>query len=228
MLKLISRNSLVFETACDVGCGVGEVLAELQNALDPDIEFSGFDISPQAIAVAKAKENERLKFYEDDFVKSSSKEFDLILLLDVFEHVSDYIGFLESVRDRASWFIFHIPLDITAKGVLFKSNWMLYMRERYGHLHYFSAETAMATLSDAGYEVVDFSYTDDFDVTKKMIPKHFRSRLVYEARRYLSRTRPRLAASIFEQFNLLALARGGRPVAGQRDHSRQSAGDTLG
>jgi SAM-dependent methyltransferase len=208
VLKLIRRNALHFETVCDVGCGVGEILVELQKALDPDVNFSGFDISPQAITIAKQKEQGRLKFHNEDFLTGNSDVFDLILLLDVFEHAQDYLGFLDAMNKRARWFIFHIPLDIALRGISKKSKWMMYMRETYGHLHYFTAETAMATLSDTGYEIVDYFYTDDFDVTDKMIPKHIKARLVYELRKHLFRIRPHLAAAVFEQFNLLVLARG--------------------
>ncbi|CCF00163.1 conserved hypothetical protein (plasmid) [Sinorhizobium fredii HH103] len=213
LLTLIHRHSLDLETVCDVGCGVGEILVELQKALGPNVDFSGFDVSPHAIFIAKQKENDRLKFRNEDIITSSSHEFDLILLLDVFEHVPDYLGFLEAISARARWFIFHIPLDITVKGVVKKSKWMMYMRETYGHLHYFTAESALATLSNTGYEVLDCFYTDDYDVTDKMIPKYPRARLGYELRKYLFRMRPALAAAIFEHFNLLVLARG------RRDHT---------
>jgi hypothetical protein len=86
---------------------------------------------------------------------------------------------------------------------------MLYMRETYGHLHYFTRETALATLSDIGYEIVDYFYTDDFEIAE-VIPKGLKQKVVFELRKNLFRTNRGLAASIFGHFNVLLLARGDR------------------
>jgi SAM-dependent methyltransferase len=213
VLQMIEKHHLSFNSICDVGCGVGEILVEIQKKTNMKVELTGFDISPQAIDIAKQKENATLKFNNEDFMFTESPLPDLVLLLDVFEHVPDYIGFLEHLRKKTDWIIFHIPLDICAKTVLRQSKWMLYMRETYGHLHYFTADTALATLSDIGYDIVDYFYTDDFEITKTMIPKTLRPRMGYEIRKYLFRVNPRLAASVFEQFNILLLARGDRKAS---------------
>ena len=44
--------------------------------------------------------------------------FDLLLMLDVFEHVEDYIGLLRAVRSKAKQKLFHIPLDLSVQSVL--------------------------------------------------------------------------------------------------------------
>jgi hypothetical protein len=76
----------------------------------------------------------------------------------VFEHVPDYIGFLEKCKPLAKYKIYHIPLDIHVSSVLRGS----FVNARYsvGHLHYFSEESALATLKDTGHEIVDCFYTN--------------------------------------------------------------------
>lgn len=212
ILRLIEKNRLSVRSVCDVGCGVGEVLIELQKKMSAGIRFSGFDISPQAMSIAKPKENARLQFHNDDFLTATGTSPDLVLLLDVFEHVSDYIGFLDRLRSKAAWIIFHIPLDVCAKSVLRKSWWALHMRQRYGHLHYFTKETAIAALSDIGYDIVDWFYTDDLQISDELIPEWFRPRFFYEVRKQLFRIHPDLAVSFFPSYNLLVLARGDRPL----------------
>ena len=83
------------------------------------------------------------------------------------------------------------------------------MREQFGHLHYFSKETALATLTDAGYEVVDYSYTDDYEFYEPDAIESLRSKMIYALRRFLFPRKPELALSLFTHFRMLVLARGG-------------------
>lgn len=208
VLKMIEKHSLLVNEVHEIGCGAGEVLVNLQKKMGNGVSFSGYDISPQAINIAKPKENDQLKFYNKDYLKLELDCPNLILLLDVFEHVPDYIGFLEKICEKSQWIIFHIPLDICAKAVLRKSNYMIYMRESYGHLHYFTRETALATLIDTGFEIVDYFYTDDYEITDEMIPRSLRPRISYEIRKILYKIKPNTAISSFSNFNLMLLAKG--------------------
>ena len=167
--------------------------------------MAGFDISPQAIEIAKSKENANLKFYNDDFLKAKVASADLILLLDVFEHVPDYLGFLDALRKKTKWIVFHIPLDMGARDIPRESNYMLYKRKKYGHLHYFSKETALATLSNLGYDVVDYFYTTDDEIGAQ---RRFKKRINSEIRKNLFRLNPGLTAAFFTHSNLMVLARG--------------------
>ncbi|MEO7001113.1 MAG: methyltransferase domain-containing protein, partial [Ktedonobacterales bacterium] len=59
---MLQQHALTPATICEVGCGVGEVLNQLQMAMDPTCEFWGYDISPQAIALCQPRANDRLHF----------------------------------------------------------------------------------------------------------------------------------------------------------------------
>jgi hypothetical protein len=78
--------------------------------------------------------------------------------LDVFEHVEDYYGFLRQLKAKARYKIFHIPLDLSVQTV-FRKDGLLKRRHLHDHLHFFSKETALQALQDAGYEVLDHFYT---------------------------------------------------------------------
>ena len=58
ILKLIEKHELRPLSICEVGCGAGEVLRQLQLSLPAQTEFFGYEISPQAFALCKARENE--------------------------------------------------------------------------------------------------------------------------------------------------------------------------
>ncbi|MGZ7138650.1 MAG: class I SAM-dependent methyltransferase [Halobacteriota archaeon] len=208
VFKMMEKNHLTFDSIYDVGCGVGQILVELQKKIKSDVTLAGFDVSPQAIEIAKSKENANLKFYYDDFLKAEVAPADLILLLDVFEHVPDYLGFLDAMRKKTKWIIFHIPLDMCARDILRKSNYMLNTRKTYGHLHYFSKETALATLVDLRYDIVDYFYTDDDEIHGKNALRGFRQRMNYQIRKNVFRFNPSFAAAFFAHFNLIVLARG--------------------
>ena len=200
------RNLVDARSITDIGCGVGAVLTELQREMPNDPCLMGFDVSPQAIAIAKQKENKKLHFCEGNFFEGGSAYQDVVLVLDVLEHVGDYLGFLEQIKGRAAWAVFHIRLDISALGVLRGSTPMLYVREKFGHLHYVTKETALATLKSVGFDVIDKWYTDDLAIPGAA-PRTFARRIYHHVRKALFRVTPDLTVSLFNSFSMLVLAR---------------------
>ena len=108
--------------------------------------------------MCKSRESERLQFKLADVAQEDDTVFDLMLVLDVVEHVEDYFGFLKGIRPRSELKIFQIPLDLSVQTVLRKGA-LLKRREVHGHLHYFTKETALETLRDVGYEPLDYFFT---------------------------------------------------------------------
>jgi SAM-dependent methyltransferase len=157
--RMMDRQHLKPRSVCDVGCGAGLVLAELQSHLPSDCICWGYDVSPDALAMCTNRGNQNLHFRLRDIRKDESATlFDLLLMLDVFEHVEDYIGLIRSVRSKARQKLFHIPLDLSVQAVL-RENGLLRRRDHHAHLHYFTKETALRTLTDVGYTIVDWFYT---------------------------------------------------------------------
>ena len=158
ILRMIRKHNLQPRTICEVGCGAGEILRQLQEALPGDVHFDGYEISPQAFALCQARANERLRIHCASLPPDETPAFDLLLCIDVFEHLPDYIGFLKALRGKADRTIFHIPLDLSVQSVL-RSSPIMNTRKQFGHLHYFTKNTALATLQDCGYDVIDSFYT---------------------------------------------------------------------
>src|SRR5580692_3148808 len=158
-VKMLKRQNLLPRSICDVGCGVGVVLHELQPHLPPDCECWGYDVSPDAIAMCAGRVNKKLHFRNYDIRRDESDTFfDLLLMLDVFEHVEDYIGLVRAIRSKAKQKLFHIPLDLSVQAVV-RENGLVRRRDDHAHLHYFTKETALRTLTDVGYRLIDFFYT---------------------------------------------------------------------
>lgn len=154
--KILVKNGLSPATIHEVGCGAGEVLLTLLHSF-PSARGTGYDVSPQAIALCKPKESHRVAFELGDLLQLPTRA-DVLLVIDVIEHVEDYIGFSRSLREHADHVVFHIPLDLSAQALL-RGYPFSQARKQIGHLHYFTRDTALDTLRDAGYDVVDWSYT---------------------------------------------------------------------
>lgn len=155
--ELLRRNPLPIKSVCEAGCGVGEVLRLLQLELPPETEFTGFDIAPHAHELSRSRENGHLHFKFADITAEKNLAFDLMLVLDVLEHLEDYFSFLRSIRPLSPYKIFHFPLDLSVQAVI-RKNGLLKRRVDYAHLHYFSKETALETLVDTGYKIRDYFY----------------------------------------------------------------------
>ena len=202
ILRMIEKHDLRPNSVCEVGCGAGEILKQLQSDLPEDTQFLGYEISPQAFALCQSRANERLKFFCEDLLAADGATFDLLLCLDVFEHIEDYFSFLRGLRDKATHKIFHIPLDLSAQWV-WRGSPLMRVREQAGHLHHFTKETALATLSDAGYEVVDWLYTPGAIAN----PRSAKAKLASLPRRILSVINQDLVVRVLGGYSLLVLAK---------------------
>lgn len=152
LIRLIRFAGLQPRTVVDVGCGTGGVLRRLHAELDaelPETSWEGWDIAREPIRRARRSEGGRLRFVCGDFLRSD-RRVELLLCLDVIEHVSDDLAFLRALRSRADWFIFRIPLDLSVLDLVRPAR-MLDARHRYGHLHLYSRELALDLLEEAGY-----------------------------------------------------------------------------
>jgi ubiquinone/menaquinone biosynthesis C-methylase UbiE len=156
IMQLIARNGLRFSSVCDVGCGAGEI-SRILAASFPSAQFTGFEISPDAFVFCQAKSTSNLH-YENAQAFESGRSFDVAMAIDVFEHVDDYFGFVRNMRNISKYQIYHIPLDLSAQALLRREP-LQKVRETVGHIHYFSKDTALATLKDTGHEIVDWFYT---------------------------------------------------------------------
>jgi SAM-dependent methyltransferase len=176
---LLKASKVQFNSATEIGCGAGGVIHCLQQHY-PDAVFSGYDISPQAIALAKPFEQEKLHFYNEDFLQNETAKEDLVLVIDVVEHVPDFYGFLTKLKEKGRQFVFHIPLDMSCRTLL-KPHVLQQQRQSVGHIHYFTKEQVWWALQDCGYTIRQWQYTkpridiDKPDSFKRAVKKVLRN-----------------------------------------------------
>ena len=200
ILRILQDHGVTPRKICEVGCGAGEILRQLQSRMPPECEFWGYEISPQAHELAKTRQNDRMHFLLGDFLEAKG-EYDLIILADVIEHLEDYFGFLRAIHVRSTYKVLHIPLDMSVQMVLRREP-IERVRRDVGHLHYFSKDTALSVLTDSGYRVLDWRYTPSV----VELPKSWMSRLSRWPRRAGFRLHPDLAVRILGGYSLLVLA----------------------
>ena len=160
IMKMVARNNVAPKTICEVGCGAGEILIQLQQEMDAACLFWGYEISPQAFELSRSRENEKLHFKLADILQEDVC-FDLILMVDVIEHVEDCFSLLRNLKPKSEYKIIHFGLDLTVESLL-RPNALLGFRStrgHIGHVHYFTKNIALAMLEDLGYEVLDYFYT---------------------------------------------------------------------
>lgn len=157
--SILSDNKIEPYTVCEVGCGSGDVLVQLQKTL-PSAKMTGYDISPQTAQFWEQhnEAGEGVEFKLGNFHEINRIRFDVLLMLDVFEHIRDPFSFLENSRRHATHFVFHVPLELSASAI-FRGYPLINARKKVGHLHYYTKDLALSTLLETGYEVLDWRYT---------------------------------------------------------------------
>ncbi|HMT27771.1 MAG TPA: class I SAM-dependent methyltransferase [Bacteroidia bacterium] len=204
ILKMLGKNNLHPSSVIEIGCGAGEILKKMQDQLPATVNFEGYEVSPQAFEMTSSRKNERLNFFLKDISEiKSNRSYDLSLMIDVFEHVHDYYGFLEKARDKAKHIIFHIPLDLSVQSV-WRGYPLLRKRKNSGHIHYFTKDTALASLRDSGYEIVDWFYTGSYiDLPTKTL----KSKIAKIPRQILFAINPDFGVRVLGGYSLMVLAK---------------------
>ena len=200
--RLLKIHPIDFKQACEVGCGSGAILELMQKNYPENTTWKGYDISEDAISMAKKRENETLTFEIRDITKAESKDlnFDVMLIIDVIEHINDYFAFLDGIADKSRYFIFHIPLDMCVWSLL-REGILIESKKRVGHIHNFSEDFIKSILEDHGFHILAQIYTEP--VAKVITVKH---RIVTLARKILFFIFPKFCSKTLGGYSIMVLA----------------------
>jgi hypothetical protein len=157
VVRMMRRHHLTPSSIAEIGCGAGAILAGLRGHF-PAADLYGYDIAPDAAGFWGRYASARIEFTLGDFFQHSHRQYDLLLVLDVIEHLANPFDFLSELSGHARHHIFHIPLDLSAVSVLREAP-LLYVRKKVGHLHYYTKGLALTMLEESGYQIVDSFYT---------------------------------------------------------------------
>lgn len=155
-VSILRRAGVTPKTLAEVGCGSGRCV-QIVHETFPEGTADGYEISPQAFTLCKTLETDRLHFHNASPF-GGALHYDVLMALDVIEHVEDPFSFIKQMSEISTYQLFHVPLDLSALSVA--REWpILNARSDIGHLHYFTSGTACALLRDCGLEIVDQHFT---------------------------------------------------------------------
>lgn len=200
VIKSITKNAVDFDTCADIGCGAG-LVTEILAAKYSDAKFVGYELSRDASKFWNDRKKLENLSYTNENLLETQRSVDLIVCLDVFEHIEDYFGFLRALRTKGSKFIFNIPLDMNVVKILTPG--LKYAREEVGHIHYFSEYTAIKTLEDCGYKVRDCELCAAY---LSIAPRNIRQAMILPIRLLSVVLGKSIAAKIFGGISLVVYA----------------------
>ena len=198
--NIIDKNKINFESCIDIGCGTGKIIEHLSFKYQ-NVQFTGYDIHQELRSFWNNKKVENLNFTNKNPVNLKEK-YHLLLCLDVFEHVKDYYDFLDEIGFLSNYYIFNIPLDLCSFKALGKG--LKNARDSVGHIHYFNTYTALETLKDLDYEILDYKLNPGFLFGKNI---NIYQKLIFIPRIILFVMWPRLSADLFGGFSLTVFAK---------------------
>lgn len=200
-LRFTKQHSLPVQSFADIGCGSGDIIKLIADALKADgfasASFRGYDVSPHVLKIRR----EGVEYINADFCKSETF-VDVATLFDVFEHVPDTLRFIKHVAERCKIIGFHIPLDDSLNYA---------MRNRFrrrlqdpGHLISLNTVSALNLLALSGLRVVDYEYTFSF-----LAPSGHKTplqKLLFPLRCLLAKISPWLLSRTFGGASLMVIA----------------------
>ena len=156
IVSLLRRRKIVPGTVAEVGCGAAGILRNLAEVF-PEASFDGWDVSPQAVELARSHPHPRLEIHLGDIL-GAGRTLDLLLAIDVLEHMENPAAFLRDCHGLSRFAVVHLPLDLSIQTVL-RGYPLLDRRKNLGHIHMFTRGTASALLEENGWVIMEETYT---------------------------------------------------------------------
>lgn len=198
---ILERNQIEWKTLADIGCGTGAIVGILSKDY-PQSRMEGFEVSPYAHDLSRKRASDNLSFSMENAFQSG-KQFDVTMAIDVVEHVENPFEFLRAMRTMSRWQVIHIPLDMNALAV--GRGWVLpEARRALGHIHYFSRDSALSMIAEAGLETIDSFYTA-WAIDQSY--KTWKKRLAAWPRRLAFRAAPDATVRLVGGWSLMVLSR---------------------
>lgn len=142
-------GKLDFKTVLDVGCGQGETLREILEIYPHVQEVGGIDYSQASVNITQARigqgEYHALDLQTDDMFMRFGRKFDLIVSVDVVEHIEDDVASLRNMR--------RITGKYAVIGTIQGTHLPEWEKEVVGHVRNYQRGELVAKMEQAGFIV---------------------------------------------------------------------------
>lgn len=183
-ISLLSHHN----SLADLGCGSGGNNLSFQK-INPDLEYTGIDISSQAISKANRKNTSpKTHYLIADLEKSNSLpgQFDLIYCSQLIEHISADQKFIDQLSHSLT------PFGYLLLSTVYKRKHAFYIYKNIrgervlapDHLNEFTdVNDLLNKLKKSGFKIIDYDLTlfrfPLIDFALKFLMKHFKSKILY-------------------------------------------------
>jgi len=155
---LISRH-LTPESVLEFGCGSGEMLAMARSSF-PRAKLYGIDLSERMIDMAKQRLGDAtLICGSDDRLEDWRPPVDLVLAVDILEHLVDPVKVARALGKAGRWVALWIPIErrVIRLGISKQKTGIEHLS---GHIHFWTLEESRRLLRAAGLRILEEGMAD--------------------------------------------------------------------
>jgi trans-aconitate methyltransferase len=162
ILSFLGSNN--FKSMIDIACGAGRITTILKQKLRLK-KVVGVDISKTMIRNAKSKNiTEEVEWICCDIFKYKTKYvFDLVLAIDILEHVVDDLALIKKISRMGKMTLIKTPMEDSfldnkiMRRLGIRDHWKE-SEERYGHVHHYNERQLADLVEKADCEIVKEDY----------------------------------------------------------------------
>ncbi|MDO8609270.1 MAG: methyltransferase domain-containing protein [bacterium] len=174
--KCFKPNSIL-----DIACGSGKILLNISNKLKSK-ENIGIDISSKIIDIARKNDkNNKINWIVSDIFKFNEDNFDLVLAIDIVEHIPNDLNFLKKIKNFGKYIVIKIPVEDNFVNNFVKKisfgiiDYQKNTEKRYGHLNHYNLNSFIQPIKKSGLLISNI----------KFLPLPKRSQFFWEILRFI-------------------------------------------
>jgi SAM-dependent methyltransferase len=192
----------------DVGGGAGLLLKGISDFLGTKkmhVEKYALDLSREMLEMQKKNNADIVLLIENSIENTSfrDKEFDLVLMVDVLEHVPDVASALRELRRIAKYVIYKVPIEnnlyYNGLNLLKRGGLRRDILQKVGHVNFFSCRTIEKQMRSTGV-IVACNFTNVFEFLLSAGYHRgttMKEKVVFTTAKYIFRLSPRLCSFLF-------------------------------
>ncbi|GEM_PF-2351852 len=150
VIKKISKENKI-KDICEIGCGVGNLSKKLgENGFKVD----AFDLDSEAVHLAKKyNQSNNVNFFSKDVLRlNMNKKYDLVMAIEVIEHIKDDIGAIRNanrILDKNGFLLITVPIN---------EDYRTEFDNRSGHFRRYYVDDLTGKLRQQGFNIIKIKY----------------------------------------------------------------------